>query len=319
MNETTHRHSVVVGLFVMAGMAILVAGVLLIGNLNKSLQNKIKIVVYFDDVSGLQKGNYIWLSGVRIGTVKNLYLKGASGVEVVMDIDARIKQYIHKDSRVKLGSDGFIGNRILIIYGGSQNVASIADGDTLKFEKTLSTEDLISTLQQNNENLKAITGDFKIISRKLVDGEGSIGKLLNDNSVFNNINSAAASLQGASAKAQQLLNSLADFGSGLNKQGTLAHELTSDTAVFSSLRATVVGLKNIADTAAVIMNNLKEAEGNPNTALGAILHDENTGAELKATIKNLNSSSEKLNVDLEALQHSFLMKGYFKKKPNPPQ
>ncbi len=124
MNESLHRHSVVVGFFVLIGVAILVAGVLLIGNLNRSLQKKIEVYAYFDDVNGLQKGNYIWFSGVRIGTVKNLYLQKISGVEVVMDIDARIRQYIHKDSRVKLGSDGFIGNRILVIYGGSQNEKS---------------------------------------------------------------------------------------------------------------------------------------------------------------------------------------------------
>jgi phospholipid/cholesterol/gamma-HCH transport system substrate-binding protein len=319
MNESIHRHSVVVGLFVLLGMAILVAGVLLIGNLNRSLQHKIKIIAYFDNVSGLQKGNYIWFSGVRIGIVKNLYLRGASGVEVVMDIDEKTKQYIRKDSKVKLGSDGFIGNRILIIYGGSQMASPVGEGDTLKFEKTLDSDDLISTLQQSNENLKAITGDFKIIGRKLVEGEGTLGKLLNDNSVYKNINSSVASLQGASVKAQQLINSLADFGSGLKKKGTIGYELTSDTIVFYSLKASVLKLRQIADSASFIINNFKEAESNPNTAMGVLLHDENSGSELKETIKNLNKSTEKLNVDLEALQHSFLLKGYFKKNAYSPK
>lgn len=319
MNESIHRHSVVVGLFVLLGMAILVAGVLLIGNLNRSLQHKIKIIAYFDNVNGLQKGNYIWFSGVRIGTVKNLYLQGTSGVEVVMDIEDKTKQYIRKDSRVKLGSDGFIGNKILVIYGGSQQASSIEEGDTLKFEKTLDSDDLMSTLQQSNENLKAITGDFKIIGRKLVEGEGTLGKLFNDNSVYININSAVASLQGASVKAQQLINSLADFGSGLKKKGTLAYELTSDTIVFYSLKASVLKLRQIADTTTLIINNLKGAESNPNTTVGVLLHDENTGIELKETIKNLNKSTEKLNVDLEALQHSFLLKGYFRNNAYSPK
>ena len=59
MNEATHKHSVVVGLFVVFGLAILISGVLLLGNLNKKLQDRIKVVSYIDDVSGLQKGNYI--------------------------------------------------------------------------------------------------------------------------------------------------------------------------------------------------------------------------------------------------------------------
>lgn len=314
MNETTHKHSVVVGLFVMAGLVILVGGVLLLGNINRSLQNRSRVYTYFEDVSGLQKGNYIWLSGVRIGTVSSLRLKGATGVEVSMEIDSKVMQYIHKDSKVKLGSDSFIGNRILIIFGGTPSSSPIEEGDTLKVEKTLSTDDLIGTLQKSNENLKSITDDFKIISRKLADGEGTIGKLLNDNSLYTNINSAAASLQAASIKAQKIMSNLAEISAGMKKEGTLAYSLSTDTTVFTSLRESVGKLKQVADTASLVINHLKQAESNPNTSVGALLHDEKTGADLKETIKNLQISTKTLNEDLEGLQHSFPMKRYFKQK-----
>lgn len=314
MNEATHKHSVVVGLFVVFGLAILVSGVLLLGNLNKKLQDRIKVVSYIDDVSGLQKGNYIWFYGVRVGTVSHVYLRGAAGVEVVMDIDAKSTQFIHKDASVKLGTDGFIGNRILIIYGGTEKVATVEEGDTLTYVKTLSTEDLITTLQANNENLKSITGDFKIISRKLAEGEGTVGKLLNDDSFYNKINAAAASLQTVSAKAQQLITSLATYSEGLKKEGTLAYELTADTVVFSSLKASVTRLNQIADTAAILISDLKEAESNAKTPIGTLLHDEETGEDLRQTIKNLEVTTIRLNEDLEGLQHSFPLKRYFKKK-----
>ena len=141
MSEYSKKHSVVVGLFVLFGLAILVGGILLIGNINRSLQKRITIVAFCDDVNGLQKGNFIWFSGVRIGTVKSARIKGPTYVEVIMDVDEKVKQYISKDSRIKLGSDGLIGNRILIIFGGTKNVATIEEGDTLRFEKTLSDEE----------------------------------------------------------------------------------------------------------------------------------------------------------------------------------
>jgi phospholipid/cholesterol/gamma-HCH transport system substrate-binding protein len=314
MNESTSRRAVVVGLFVFIGLLFLIAGILLVGNLHDTFKNKMKVVSLFDDVGGLKKGNNIWFSGVKIGTVSNLRFYGTSQVEVIMNIETKAQQYIRKDAKVKVSSDGFIGNKILVIYGGTASSAEVQEGDTLGVEKTFTSEDMINTLQENNKNILAITSDFKIISKKLVAGEGTIGKLLNDNSVYANINAATASLKSASVKAQQLVTSLADFSSGLNKKGSLANELTTDTVVFKSVKASVVQLQKIADSAAAFIKNLKQAGSNPNTTVGVLLHDEASGARLKETIKNLESSSEKLDEDLEAVQHNFLLRGFFKKK-----
>jgi phospholipid/cholesterol/gamma-HCH transport system substrate-binding protein len=215
---------------------------------------------------------------------------------------------------VKLSSDGLIGNKILVIYGGTERFPEIQEGDTLGVEKTFTSEDMINTLQENNINIKAITDDFKTISKTLAAGHGTIGKLLADSSVYSNINAATTSLKSASAKADQLVGSLAVFSSSLNKKGTLANELTTDTVIFNSVKASVLQLQQIADTASAIVSNLKLASSNPNSTIGVLLHDQESGTRLKETIKNLESSSKKLDEDLEAAQHNFLLRGYFKDK-----
>jgi phospholipid/cholesterol/gamma-HCH transport system substrate-binding protein len=314
MNESPNRHAVVVGLFIFIGLIFLLGGILMVGNLRDTFKNKMEVVSLFDDVNGLKNGNNVWFSGVKIGTVSNLRFYGKSQVEVSMNIEKKAQQYIRKDAKVKISSDGFIGNKILVIYGGTSRSAEVHEGDTLVVEKTFSTEDMINMLQENNKNVLAITTDFKIISEKLAAGEGTIGKLLNDNSVYSNINAATASLQNASGKVQQLISSLIIFSSGLNKKGTLANELTTDTVVFNSVKASVLQIQRIADTATLFITNLKQMADNPNTSIGLLLHDEKSGARLKETIKNLESSSEKLDEDLEAAQHNFLLKGFFKNK-----
>ncbi len=314
MNESPKKRAVIVGLFVFLGFAFLIAGTLMVGNLHETFTNKMEIVSLFDDVGGLQKGNNVWFSGVKIGTVSNLNFYGKSLVEVRFKIDIKTQQYIRKDAMVKLSSDGLIGNKILVIYGGTDKFAEVEEGDTLGVEKTFTSEDMINTLQENNLNIKAITADFKTISKTLAAGEGTIGKLLADSSVYANINAATASLQSASAKADQLVGSLAVFTSNLNKKGTLANELTTDTVVFSSVKASVLQLQQIADSATAIVSNLNQASTNPNSTIGVLLYDEESGARLKETIKYLESSSIKLDEDLEAAQHNFLLRGFFKDK-----
>jgi phospholipid/cholesterol/gamma-HCH transport system substrate-binding protein len=273
-----------------------------------------EIISHFDEVNGLKKGNNIWFSGVKIGIVNSLSFYGKSQVEVSMKIALTAQKYIRKDAKVKISSDGLIGNKILVIYGGTEEAGEVQTGDVLEVEKTFSSEDMINTLQENNKNVLEITKEVKSITGKLAAGEGTIGKLLNDSSVYDNINIATESLKNISLKTQQLVNSLTVFSAGLNKKGTLAHELTSDTVIYNSVKASVQKLQQITDTATLLVANLKQAGNNPKTSLGVLLHDEESGNRLKETIKNLDSSSKKLDEDLEAAQHTFLLKGYFKKK-----
>lgn len=314
MNESPNKRAVIVGLFVFIGLIFFIAGILIVGNLRETFNRKMELVSLFDDISGLQPGNNIWFSGVKIGTVNSLNFHGKSQVEVSMNVATTAQKYIRKDAKVKISNDGLIGNKILVIYGGTDQFAQVQEGDTLEVEKTFTSEDMINTAQENNKNILAITNDVKAITKKLAAGEGSIGKMLDDSLMYTNINTTIVSLQKASAKAQQMLNSLADFSSNLNKKGTLANELTTDTVVFKSVKASVLQLQQMADTATAFIANIKQVSSNPNTAIGVMMHDEKSGARLKETIKNLESSSKKLDDDLEAVQHNFLLRGFFKKR-----
>ncbi len=66
-----------------------------------------------------------------------------------------------------------------------------------------------------------------------------------------------------------------------------------------------------------LTNNLKIESNDLNSnesAIGILLHDDTSAASLKTTLKNLETSTAKLDENMEALQHSFLLRGFFKKK-----
>lgn len=314
MKESPNKRAVIVGIFVLVGLSFLIAGILVIGNLRNTFSRKMHVTALFNDVNGLQQGNNIWFSGVKIGTVKNVKFFGDSQVRVVLNIDVASQQYIRKDAKVKVSTDGFIGNKILVIYGGTARSAAIEDGDTLSVEKTFSAEDMINTLQENNSNILSVTNDLRSVSHRLAKGEGTVGRLLQDETLYQNMAATSQSLRDASERARTLLNQLAVFGTQLNKKGTLANDLVSDTLVMASLRASMANLNRSADTAALFLSGLRRAATDPSTPVGLLLNDREAGAHLKATFKNLEASSKKLDEDLEGLQHSFPLRRYFKKK-----
>jgi len=307
MNEATNKRAIGVGVFIIIGLLLLVGGVMTVGNLHSTFQKKMTVSTVFGDVNGLQSGNNIWFSGVKIGTVKKIKFYGDREVMVIMNINIESKEYIRKDAKVKVSTDGLIGNKILVIYGGTSSFQEIEEGDTLSNELLFTTEDIMNTVQQNNLNILKLT-------KKLSDGEGTIGKLINSDSIYNNLASTSQSLKKASESAQYLIASLANFSTKLNKKGNLINDLASDTVVFNSMKLSALNLNKISDSANVFINNLNHASKNPKSPIGVMLHDEQAGANLKTTIINLESSSKKLDQDLEALQHSFLLRRYFKKK-----
>ena len=152
MTSTKNKRAITVGIFIFLGLLILVIGVLTLGGQHKTFEKTILVKAVFDDVSGLQTGNNIWLAGVKIGTVRKVEFAGNSKVEVTMNIGQEAQPFIHKDSKAKIGSEGLIGNKIVVIYGGTPQSPKAASGDVLNVDKAVSTDEMMATLQKNNTN-----------------------------------------------------------------------------------------------------------------------------------------------------------------------
>ena len=321
MKSTSSRRTIIVGIFIFLGLAIFIIAILTLGSQKKTFERAITVKSFFDDVNGLQKGNNIWFSGVKVGTIKSVTLTGEGHVEVDMNIEQHSRQFIRKDAKARISTDGLIGNKIVQIYGGTLQAGEIESGDLLGNHTLLSTDEMMATLAKNNDNLLAITNDFKIISSGIVAGKGSIGKLLTDETMANQINATTLTLQKASINLERLSANVSAYTSKLNNKGTLANELVTDTVIFSKLRTTVSQLQEVAVTSQNAINNLQTAGNtlnnglnNKNAPIGMLLNDEKSAANIKLILKNLQSSSKKLDEDLEAIQHNFLLRGYFRKK-----
>lgn len=310
------KKSVTVGIFVLIGIIILVTGILTLGAQQKAFVRSIRVFSVFDDVGGLQPGNNVWFSGVKIGTVKKINFYGESQVEIEMNIESSAKEYIKKNSKATISSDGLIGNKIIVIYGGSGQGPSIEEGDRLDAEMPLDTDKMMETLQVNNNNLVSITEDLKVLTHKIASGEGIVGAVLTDSVLVQNFKQIMANLERTAANSSRMTSELASFSRELNKKGGLVDELINDTTVFASLKSTVMELEATGRQVNDVSQNVKNMTENlqdSDNALGMLLNDEEFATYLKHTMINLDTGTVRLNETLEALRYNWLFRGSFRK------
>lgn len=317
MKSAERKRSIIVGLFVLIGIIILLAGIFVIGGQQNRFGGAIKISAIFDNAAGLKKGGNVWFSGVKVGTIREVNFTPSSQVEIIMVINDESKEYIRKDAAAVISSEGFIGNKMIVIEGGSSDIPFIENGDQLRAKEGNDTEAMMATLQVNNENLVAITNDVKALSERVRRGEGTIGAFFTDSLMAENMKAMMVNLNQAAVNSRKVSENLAAFSAKLNNEGGLAGDLLTDTTVFASLKSSVAQLEGITQNANALTENLNSASSqlnNNDNALGLLLNDEATAEQIKQTMDNLEASTEKLNRNMEALQHNFLFRGFFKKE-----
>lgn len=323
--NSSNKQAVKVGAFIFIGLLIFIVGILTIGSMRKTFVKKIDAKAIFTNVDGLQKGNNVWFSGVKVGTVKSINFLPNSQVQVIFSIEEKSQQFIRQDAKVKISSDGLIGNKIIEVAGGTSSAPMVSNGFMFEIYKVDSQQDMIKTLQENNKNILAITTDLKDVIRSISEGEGSVGKLLKDEQLYQNLTATMNGLQAASRQAQTITNSLDKFTSKLNRPGYLANDLVTDTTIvtnmvktFAELQRTSVKLKETSTNANLMVIDLKKAVNNllddRESTAGVLLHDKTTANNFKSMVDNLESSSEKLDENMKALQSNILFRRYFKKK-----
>ena len=324
MSTDSTKRNITVGVFVLLGIIIFIAGIFVLGGQQKRFTKSIKIIAVFNDVGGLKAGNNVWFSGVKIGTVKRISFYGTAQVEVDMNIEESSQQFIRKDANATISSDGLIGNKIVVITGGTTSHPEVEDGDRLKTVAALSSDQILETLQENNNNLLRVTKDFKELVGNLRKGKGTVGAVLTDSIVADNFKRAMRNLERASDNTVNLTGSVSKFASRLNTPGSLANQLVTDTTVFRSLKRSATRFESAMTSADQSINTLSrtaenvnkasEKLNNTNSPLGVLLTDGETANKLRTTINNLSTGTELLNEDLKAAQNNFLLRGFFKKK-----
>jgi phospholipid/cholesterol/gamma-HCH transport system substrate-binding protein len=199
------------GIFIVATLAVLAAGVFIIGSKEYLFRSTYRLKAQFDNVAGLATGADVQVGGVHSGTVHSIELPHRPGeqVTVVMDIDKSTHEIIKHDSVASIETEGVLGNQFVAISFGSEGQAEVKDGETIQSDPPLQVSDLLKktsgildSSQQAINNATLATAHLNSVSGKIDSGAGTVGALVNDKQLYSNLQQTTSTLHDTMLQAQ---------------------------------------------------------------------------------------------------------------------
>jgi len=198
METHSQKFKVRLGLFIAGGLALFFVAIFIIGK-QKNLFNPVfSLTTTFNNVSGLQVGNNVRFSGINIGTVDNIIIINDSTVKVDMLVKKDVKRFIKSDCEVAIGSEGLIGDRLLIISQGSSDAPLAKAGQHLASAEPVETDAIMASIEVTAGYAEIISQQLAEIMVKINSGNGTLGRLIEDSTFAENLNQTMENLKKSS-------------------------------------------------------------------------------------------------------------------------
>ena len=316
-----------VGLLVFASIVILILVIFSVSGDIRLFGHKTVVKTYMSSVDGLRKGAEVRLSGKQVGSVSQINFgsqipsspEAPTTLEIIMEISGTLDgrpaiERIRSDSLAVLKSAGVLGDNVIDITPGTVKGEPIQDGAVIKSLAQKSVGDIINASQTAMANLNAISADIKEMTGKAKAGEGTIGKFVNDDAFYVNLNRTVLQTEklltdirsgegtaGRIISDPTLYNQLTDTVTqlrrvvdGVNEQilagrGTIGR-LLKDEELYNRANSLVGKLDETSARIERTMAKIERGEGN----LGKLLNDEKLYQDMRTTVENFKAISARL-------------------------
>jgi phospholipid/cholesterol/gamma-HCH transport system substrate-binding protein len=183
------------GMFVIIALLGFAVTIYFVGKQKNIFGSTFLLKAQFKTVSGLKVGNNVRFSGINIGTVDDIKLITDTSVMVDLVIRKEIQQFIKKDAKASIGSDGLMGDKVLTISPGTSTAAIVKDDDMLATKNPIEMEDVMGSVKTSVDNAGIITAQLAQFSYKMNNGNGALSKLISDEGFSNSLKSTLTNLQ----------------------------------------------------------------------------------------------------------------------------
>ena len=319
------NHNVIVGVFITAAIVLFGAALFLIGDQHKAFRRHVIFYTNFQNVDGIPKGSTVRVDGIDAGELEAIEIPSSPSQKfrLKMNVDDRLRGLIRQDSLVTVETEGLVGDKFLLIQGGTDRASEAAPESTLQGKEPFEIGKLLEQAQgimnqagttitglqstmkdvsgRLDTTLDTATGTIRNVNGVVLDvrkGKGTAGLLLEDPATAADVKQSVANVRQTTEK--------------LNTTTTRVDNLLADVQT----RQLVPKIDDTLVSAKSATQNLDQTSQQINTTLksafGEDQYGEDAGSNLQQSLTNLNEASGNLTDDTEALKHEFFFKGFFK-------
>ena len=197
-----------VGALIIVALVVLFIAAVRLGQAANLFQSRYELVTLLPNASGLREGGTVTVAGQLSGIVKSIEFLPADGdttqnLKVTMEVDERVREQIRTDSRAKLRTMGLLGDKVLDISPGTVPNAIMEEGDTLEVEPSLDYEEVLAQAAGAVGDMVQLTADLRSITGGLVRGEGTMGQLLSNRTLYDELAETLTQTNTLLARMQQ--------------------------------------------------------------------------------------------------------------------
>lgn len=295
-----------VGLTVLFASVTLAVLIFVMSGTGGWFTSKITLRSYFDNAGGLRVGAPVRLSGVDIGNVTSVQIvqgRPTTPVEVTMRVNTKYLFNLRKDSVTLMSTAGILGETFVDVDSSTAKGPAVADGDTLAARDQPDIQDVVRASQGTLQNMDSLLKRVDRIVAFIESGQGSIGKVIYDPALYNQLNATVAEFKGlvddiqsgkgsigplitsdeAYKKVMAAIDKVNLLVDDLQQGKGSAGKLLKDPALYDNANKTIANVRQLTD-------DINAGKG----AIGKMTHDQEFAARLQETINNLAALSTRL-------------------------
>lgn len=235
-HERVSWRRVRVGLLLILALFIVAYAIWRIGSLFNLFVRRYEIVTLVPSAAGLLSGAPVTLAGQRVGLVKNIEFLplgrfGQNNLSVELSIAREVEEYIRTDSYARIRTQGVLGDKYIDITVGSPTEPIVQPGDTIPSLPAVEFEDILTTAANALAGVQGLIENLRAITASLAEGEGTLGELLTDPRLYDQ-------MVGATAEVRDLL-------AEINRADGTLGRLIRDPALYEEIHSAVARVDSL--------------------------------------------------------------------------